>query len=124
MSKKICLVTGALFGFLSVLTGAFAAHALKPHLSPQFLEIFQLASRYLFFHGVALLLVGVLLGDKKNPFVFETGLFFILGTFIFSGSLFIYTLSSIKFFAMITPIGGMLLLWAWLSFAINLSKRY
>jgi uncharacterized membrane protein YgdD (TMEM256/DUF423 family) len=112
---RIFLATAAVFGGLSVAGGAFASHALKDKLTDRALEIFDTAARYQMYHALALLLVALLLSrtaDAQTFFV-VAGWAFIVGTFIFSGSLYALSLSGIKWLGAITPLGGVAFILGW-----------
>jgi uncharacterized membrane protein YgdD (TMEM256/DUF423 family) len=121
MNQKITLLTGAVLGMLGVAVGAFGAHALKNLLTQNGrVETFELAVRYQFYHALAILLVGILMDKFSGTAIHWTPLLMLLGVILFSGSLYAYSLTNVKGFAMITPIGGLFLLagWAWLVYAI------
>lgn len=108
---RVFLITGSLFGFLSVALGAFAAHALKSRLSPEMLAVFRTGVEYQFFHALAILLIASLC--DRVPGVATPGWFFVVGIIIFSGSLYALALSDISFFGAITPLGGLSFLLGW-----------
>jgi uncharacterized membrane protein YgdD (TMEM256/DUF423 family) len=112
---RIFLATAAIFGGLSVAGGAFASHALKGKLSDRALEIFDTAARYQMYHALALLLVALLLSraEQSQTFFTVAGWAFIVGTTIFSGSLYALSLTSIKWLGAITPLGGVALIIGW-----------
>lgn len=118
---KIFLISGTVFGGLAVMIGAFGAHALKNLLeSSSRTDTFETAVKYQFYHGLALILLGILMMNFKHNFYNYAGYSFAIGTIIFSGSLYILCLTGITKFGMITPIGGvfMILGWAFLLFGI------
>ena len=110
----------ALFAGLSVAAGAFASHALKERLSDRALQIFEVGARYQMYHALALLLVAILLIQSKSPSpsLVTSGWLFIIGIFIFSGSLYALSLSDIKILGAITPIGGAAFIAGWGALAI------
>jgi uncharacterized membrane protein YgdD (TMEM256/DUF423 family) len=117
MDKKIIL-TALVFLFISIMLGAFGAHALKKVLTPEQLSSFEVGVRYLMYHGLFLLFIGttqMLLPEQKN-IVFYLTLF---GTILFSGSIFLLSSSgatglNFKFIGPITPVGGLLLIASWI----------
>lgn len=120
MNQKITLLTGAILGMLGVALGAFGAHALKNLLSQNGrTETFELAVRYQFYHALAVLLIGVMMERFSGPIQWAP-ILLLLGVVFFSGSLYAYSLTNIKGFAMVTPIGGLFLLagWAMLIYSI------
>lgn len=111
---KALLLIGAINGFLAVALGAFGAHGLENRLSQKMLDTWDKAVQYQMFHTVAIFAAG-LLALKTNLGTYTTaGWFFFAGIVIFSGSLFIYSLTGTKTFAMITPIGGVAFLIGWI----------
>jgi len=124
MNQKLTLITGALLGALAVGLGAFGAHALKNLLTINGrTETYELAVRYHFYHAIGILLIGAIM-EKFSPTVQWSPLLMLLGVILFSGSLYVYSLTNIKGFAMVTPVGGLLLLAGWLMllYAIVASK--
>ncbi|WP_372973409.1 DUF423 domain-containing protein [Muriicola sp.] len=110
-------VVGALFGFLAVLFGAMGAHALQKTLSQDQLKSFETGVKYQMYHGILLLILGFNLGFTT---ALETYIAysFILGTFLFSFSIYGLCLSDARgkkwrFLGPVTPLGGLLLLVGW-----------
>lgn len=118
MSARWCLFFAALSGFVVVATGAFAAHLLKPSLPERLYEVLQTGVQYQMFHTLALLLVGVLLKSRPSRLIKLSGLMFLLGICCFSGSLYLLALTGTKWFGVVTPLGGLLLLAGWLLLAL------
>ena len=108
----------SLFGFTSVLLGAFGAHALSSRWNPERLAVFQTGVHYQLTHTLALLGVTLLLKTNGQPsqkqLVFS-GFSFILGILLFSGSLYLLTFTQIKALGIITPFGGLLLMCGWIA---------
>ena len=120
--KKI-RIAGAVFALFSVVLGAFASHLLKTLLTETSLHSFETGSRYMMFHGLALLLVSVMqIEDKK--WIYR---FFFWGTILFSFSIFFLSLQSVmkvdlSWIGPITPIGGTLLILGWFFLLIKSIK--
>ena len=115
---RLLATTGALFGFGAVSLGAFGAHALEGQVSPERAEVWTTAAHYLGWHGSTLLALAALSGSRRLPAAARRLLgiaawLLMIGTLIFSGSLFILVLSGIGLFGAITPIGGLLLVAGW-----------
>ena len=114
------LKAGAACAAISVILGAFAAHALKSRLSPDSLNIFDTAVHYQFYHGIAILLTGILYKEFPVRLTFWAGRFFIWGTILFSGSLYLLTylkhIGKKEFFwiGAITPFGGAAFIAGWI----------
>src|ERR1035441_6993086 len=83
------LRTATLLGALSIALGAFAAHALKQIVSDYALGIFETGVRYEFYHVFALLASGILYKEFHNKFTRWSGIFYIAGIILFSGSLYV-----------------------------------
>jgi len=121
---KTIKITIALLGFLSVLLGAFGAHALQDQLSSAALRSFETAVRYQFLHVLVLLFI-----QSYTPFSRQQktrlSALFLSGIFFFSGSIYAISLAGIpaKFIWFLTPLGGVFLLAAWLQMAWYFSKR-
>lgn len=118
---KLFLIIGSIYGGLAVMIGAFGAHALKGLLeSTGRTETFETAVKYQFYHAFALILLGILMINFKHNVYNYAGYSFIIGTLIFSGSLYILCLTGFTKLGMITPIGGVFLIagWALLLFGI------
>jgi len=125
MNQKLTLVSGSILGLLGVALGAFGAHALKNILIQNGrLETYELAVRYQFYHALALLLIGLLMEKFGGTSIKWSPLSMVGGVVIFSGSLYLFALTNITSFAMITPLGGLLMLfgWGWLTYSI-VSKK-
>lgn len=114
------LATGAIMGFLGVALGAFGAHALKGHLSTSALDHWATATEYLGVHSLALLGCGLLLLQRPDARLIErAAITFLAGIALFSGSLLLLALGAPGALAWLTPVGGMLLLAAWLLLALG-----
>jgi len=110
---KLFAILGAIGALLSVALGAFGAHALKSTLSPSMLETFETGVRYQMYHSLALFAVAWAI-DRFGPALFTTaGWFLVAGVVIFSGSLYILTLSGVRWWGAVTPIGGVSFLIGW-----------
>lgn len=112
---RIFIAIAAILGGTSVAAGAFASHALKEQLSERSLEIFETGAKYQMYHALALLMVALLLTRTEGAqnLLLATGSAFLLGTAIFSGSLYALSLTGIKWLGAITPFGGAAFLVGW-----------
>ncbi|WP_249869365.1 DUF423 domain-containing protein [Oceanobacillus saliphilus] len=121
---KLFLVLGAINGFLAVALGAFGAHGLEGRISEKAIATWEKAVTYQMFHTMALLVTGLLLAKLQGNGLLTTGgWMFLAGIILFSGSLYIYALTSIKTFAMITPLGGVAFLIGWVLVGIAVMKN-
>ena len=108
------LMLATFFGFTGVALGAFAAHGLKNRLSADYLAIFHTGVTYQLVHALALFGVALLAVHLPGRLVGWAGYLFVLGIVLFSGSLYLLTLTGISKLGMITPIGGLCFLAGWL----------
>lgn len=115
--NKAIIGTAAILGFISIIFGAFGAHALKEVLTPEQLVSFETGVRYQMYHALFLLFVGVagFISEKQKKIIF---LLTIIGVLLFSGSIYLLATQSVsginfKFLGPITPIGGLLLILSW-----------
>jgi uncharacterized membrane protein YgdD (TMEM256/DUF423 family) len=109
---------GCFFAALGVAAGAFGAHGLKSILAPDMLAVYETAVRYQMYHSIGLIIVGIL-AKKVNARARLTGWCFIVGIFLFSGSLYALTLTDIRWFGAITPLGGIAFIAGWLFLAFS-----
>lgn len=110
---------GALFMFLGVVMGAFGGHALKQSLSEEAQRIYAIGVLYQLIHALGLLAVGWMATLKPNEaLIRQAGLAFVIGITLFSGSLYLLSITGIKKFGMITPVGGLSFLAGWLLLAL------
>ena len=108
---------GALSAFVAVAAGAFGAHTLRGALTPDLLDIFETAARYQMYHALALLAVGWVTSRGPSRGASVAGWLFVLGTVLFSGSLYALSLSGARWLGAITPLGGAAFLGGWLALA-------
>ena len=104
---------GSGLGLLGVAFGAFGAHALKSTLSPEMLETFEVGVRYQMYHSLGLLAAAWAASQWQNPLTTASGWCFFAGILIFSGSLYILSLTGIRWLGAITPIGGLAFIVGW-----------
>jgi len=113
--SRLFLSAAALSGFLAVCLGAFAAHGLKQQISAESLALWQTGAQYQIYHALALLAVGVLASSLHKKSLKLSGLAFILGSVLFSGSLYALALGAPHWIGILTPIGGLSFLIGWLA---------
>jgi uncharacterized membrane protein YgdD (TMEM256/DUF423 family) len=114
---RLFFILGALFGFVGVALGAFAAHALKNRVFPEMLATFEIGVRYQMVHALALLAVGWAQTRWPGAVLNTSGWLFVAGTVIFSGSLYLLSLTGARWLGAVAPIGGIALLAGWLCLA-------
>lgn len=122
-------IWGTAMAGLAVVFGAFGAHALKGKLEPEDVAVFQTGVQYQMYHALALILTGILWKSKPSKSLGNAAVSFILGIFMFSGSLYLITLSrltnaDLRWIGPITPIGGIAFIVGWgLMVYHHISKR-
>ncbi|MEL6604071.1 MAG: DUF423 domain-containing protein [Cyanobacteria bacterium J06614_10] len=115
---RVFLAIASILGALSVMGGAFGAHALKGKLSESALGSFETGVRYQMYHAIALLLVALLITQYPQVKGFGiAGWGFVVGVVLFSGSLYGLSLANIKALGPVTPLGGLAFIIGWLSLA-------
>jgi uncharacterized membrane protein YgdD (TMEM256/DUF423 family) len=125
MNKKT-VIWGVIFAALAVIFGAFGAHTLKSAISVDALATFEVGVRYQMYHALALVAIG-LAGALTARLQENIMLFFVVGTVLFSGSIYLLSLKEILPFdpgaiGFITPIGGIFFIFGWVYFLIQLIK--
>ena len=108
---------GAISACLSVALGAMAAHGLKERLSPYHLDIFKTAAHYQMVHALALILIGILATTRPAPGWIRAGWAMLVGTVLFSGSLYLLAVTDVRWLGAITPFGGVAFMAGWLLLA-------
>ena len=115
--EKSYLISGAVFVMTSIILGAFGSHALRPLLSENSFYGYSVATTYLSFQGIGLLLLGLI---QLQTGSFPNSIYYCLfiGTIVFSGSILLLTIGKLydwplSFIGPLTPIGGLLLIIGW-----------
>ena len=123
MNGSLLLALGAVSGAISVMLGAFGAHALKARLSAEALSAFQTAVQYQMMHSLALIAVGLWLVRHPDDMLSRyAAVAFCFGILFFSGSLYGLTLGGPRWLGPVTPLGGTLFIAGWLLFAVAAIK--
>ena len=113
MAKLIIILAGV-NGFLAVSIGAFAAHMLRDRLSPELLNTFQSGVQYLMYHALALLGIGLMMLNFSASNLLRISAYLMMsGIILFSGSLYLLSITGIRWLGAITPLGGLCFLTAW-----------
>ena len=121
--QKTFLLCGAALGALGVMIGAFGAHALSKMLTETGrTATFETAVKYQMYHTLALLVTALLLGRYAGKWFEYAGWSYLLGIFIFSGSLYILCLSNVGKWGAVTPFGGLALIAGWVFLFIGIWK--
>ena len=113
------LMVVAILGGLAVAAGAFGAHALEGKLSDQYLEVYKTAVQYQMIHTLALLGVAILGAIHPDAaWLRPSAWLFLVGTLLFSGSLYALVFSGIRPLGIITPFGGLAFILGWAALAM------
>jgi uncharacterized membrane protein YgdD (TMEM256/DUF423 family) len=112
---RFWLLMGSVSAFVSVAAGAFGAHALKASLDAAALAVWETAARYQMVHALALVAVALGARTIRTRALDVAGALFLVGTLLFSGSLYALALSGVRGLGMITPVGGLAFLAGWAS---------
>lgn len=122
---KVFIFLGSINAFLAVALGAFGAHTLKNKLSEEMLTVYQTGVHYHIIHALGLLLIGIIAQRfTGSTLVNWSGGLLLLGIVLFSGSLYVLSLSGIRAFGAVTPFGGVSFLAGWILLAIAALKYF
>jgi uncharacterized membrane protein YgdD (TMEM256/DUF423 family) len=114
---RLFFIVGALSAFVGVALGAFGAHGLRGRLSADMLATFEVGVRYQMYHALALLAVALAQTRRPGTLLTTGGWLFVAGTVVFSGSLYVLSLTGQRWLGAITPLGGLAFLAGWLCLA-------
>jgi uncharacterized membrane protein YgdD (TMEM256/DUF423 family) len=116
--ERLFVALGAVSAFVGVAAGAFGAHALKNRLSVELLDTFEVGVRYQMYHALALIAVAWAHTRWPGTLTTTSGWLFVAGTLLFSGSLYLLSLTGVRWLGAITPLGGLAFLAGWLCLAL------
>ena len=111
--ERFFFISGAIAAFVAVALGAFGAHSLRTKLSPDMLTIFEVGVRYQMYHAFGLIAVAWAITRWPEANLNAAGWAFIIGIVVFSGSLYLLTLTDVRWLGAITPLGGLAFLIGW-----------
>lgn len=114
---------GAISAFMGVAAGAFGAHGLRARVPADLLAVWKTGAEYQLVHALALVLVGLFSISRPSGPTEAAGWAFVAGTALFSGSLYLLTLTGTRAFGAVTPLGGLCFLAGWALFAFAVLKR-
>jgi uncharacterized membrane protein YgdD (TMEM256/DUF423 family) len=120
---RFFFITASLLGLLAVVFGAFGAHLLKSHLGADQLTTFETGVRYQMYHTFALLAVALSYAKWPGKTLVASGWLFIIGTVLFSGSLYVLSLTGMRWVAVVTPFGGLAFLAGWMCMAWSVWRK-
>lgn len=119
MSWTHWIAIGSIMAGLSVVMGAFGAHGLRERLAPEMLQIYEIGARYQMYHALAILAVGLVQVKIDHPMLSVAGWCFVVGTVIFSGTLYALSITGVRVLGMITPVGGAIFILGWAAMAYS-----
>lgn len=120
---KLFIIIGAINAFLGVALGAFGAHGLEGKVEPKYLETWETGVKYQMYHAFGLIALGIISGNVSASSLLNwSGWLMLVGIILFSGSLYVLTLSGIKVLGAITPLGGVAFLISWVLLIVFAAK--
>ena len=122
-ASKYLLIGGSVFAALAVVLGAFGAHGLKKVLTDEMMVVYNTAVDYHFIHALGILAIGILHHQfPESRAMIWAGIAMIIGILLFSGSLYVLSITEIRKLGMITPFGGLSFIAGWLILAWGIFK--
>ncbi len=124
--KKSAVISGVVMMVIAIILGAFGAHGLKEHLTPEKLNTFEVGVRYQIYHGLAFLILG-LSADKVQFSLKRPVQFIFAGVLMFSVSIYFLAIQemlgvSLNFLGPVTPLGGALMIIGWILFLVKIIR--
>jgi uncharacterized membrane protein YgdD (TMEM256/DUF423 family) len=111
--ERLWFGLGSALALLAVVSGAFGAHALEDRLGSDDLDLWQTAARYHMYHALALLAVAYAAGRWGGSLTAAAGWLFLAGVVLFSGSLYLLSLTGARVLGAVTPFGGLCFILGW-----------
>jgi len=115
---RVWLAIAAVNGFLAVAAGAFGAHGLQGRLDAHALAMFETGVRYQMYHALAMGLAAFAMRGAAARAATISAALFLAGIILFSGSLYLLTLTGAHALVFVTPLGGVAFLIGWIALAI------
>ena len=110
------------FVIIGAALGAFGSHSLKAKINPEQLIVYDIATRYLMYHALGILALGILAYNVPDSVVKIPGVIMLIGIFLFSGSLYLISLKGLTNLGIITPFGGIAFIASWILLAVNIFR--
>jgi len=104
--ERVFFILGALSALIGVAAGAFGAHGLKSRVNAEMLSVFEVGVRYQMYHAFALIATAWMQARWPSTLVITGGWFFVIGTILFTGSLYLLSVSGVRWLGAVTPFGG------------------
>ena len=108
------IITGAVLAGIAILFGAFGAHILKNKITADYLTGFDTGVKYHFYHSLGLIIIGILAFHFPSEPLNMPSIFFVVGICLFSGSLYVLSITGLKWVGAITPLGGLSFIIGWI----------
>ena len=122
-TARIFIALGSLNAALAVILGAFGAHYLRSRLTEVSLAVYQTGVHYHFYHALGLILAGIIImQNAPSPTFRWSGWLMLTGIILFSGSLYLLSITNIRWLGAVTPFGGMAFIIAWLALFAGIIK--
>lgn len=112
--ERLFFGLGCFFAFLAVGIGAFGAHGLQSTFGPGMANVYETGVRYQFYHALGLMAVAYAISRWPSGMGAIAGWLFVAGIILFSGSLYVLSLSGVQWLGIVTPLGGLAFLGGWL----------
>ncbi len=120
---KFFLALGSLNAMLAVILGAFGAHGLKTRLTENMLAVYQTGVQYHFYHSLGLIFIGLMIMQMLPSIWFKSaGWLMLAGILLFSGSLYLLSITQLRWLGAIAPLGGTAFIFAWLALFIGIIR--
>ena len=108
------IITGAVMAGIAILLGAFGAHGLKNKITADYLIVFDTGVKYHFYHSLGLMIIGILAFHFPTEPLHIPCIFIVSGIILFSGSLYVLSITGLKWVGAITPVGGLSFIIGWI----------
>jgi len=122
-TAKVFLILGGFNAALVVLLGAFGAQGLKARMTAEMLAVYQTGVHYHLFHALGLIVVGLVATQiSDSAYLRWSGWLMLAGIVLFSGSLYVLSVSGLRWLGIVTPFGGISFIVAWILFVVAIVK--
>ena len=121
--ERLLFALGSASALIAVAAGAFGAHGLRARLTPDLLAVFETGARYQMYHAFGLMAAAWALTRWPGPWPVRAGWLFLVGTLLFSGSLYALALSGLRWLGAVTPLGGVAFLAGWACLLLAATRR-
>jgi uncharacterized membrane protein YgdD (TMEM256/DUF423 family) len=121
--ERLLFALGSASALIAVAAGAFGAHGLRARLTPDLLAVFETGARYQMYHAFGLMAAAWAVTRWPGPWPVRAGWLFLVGTLLFSGSLYALALSGLRWLGAVTPLGGAAFLAGWACLLLAATRR-